>query len=153
MKELTFPHISCCTPESKPYSLPGQQSKADLVDGGAGELALSVWEWESSPHPSHLLWGDEGEEKIPPLTLPLVVKKLADTAPLPASAFRWLDPALCLGCTAELSYLQGVGKLAQECELGRSVPTPLLSYDCMDKRCPSPTPHLLWPVGELVLRS
>lgn len=107
MKELTFPRISCCTPESKPCSLPGQQSKADLVDGGAGELALSVWERESWPHPCHLLWGDEGEEKIPPLTLPLVVEKLADTAPLPASALRWLDPAPCLGCTAELTLFTG----------------------------------------------
>lgn len=69
---------------------------------GVGELA--------TPLSSALRWWGWGKDT--PLTLPLLVEKLADTAPLPASAFRWLDPALCLGYTAELTLFTGCQKIS-----------------------------------------
>lgn len=64
--ELALSLSSCTRQESRPYSLPGQHTRADLLAGNAGELALRYENWRADPIiPSNVTCG-KGEGKIFP---------------------------------------------------------------------------------------
>lgn len=72
--ELTLYLTGCTTWESRSCTSPGQHSRSDFVDQGAGDLVPCESAWEMWPHSSSAVWWSKGEMPSPiPFPSPLVV--------------------------------------------------------------------------------
>lgn len=156
-KELVLPLTSCSTWKSGPCILPGKHSRADPGGRSMIEQTLRTWALESCPV-TCLPCGDMNEGEIPSLVLchPWKTRKLlrghlngiGNPAPH-LLQLRRVEPALCLGCTVELSLnVVVVSELAPGHEHGTACSVSCLLCGSIREGESPPLPFALITCGE-----